>query len=567
MNLITTSKLAKKAPRMGQGLYYDPLYGYIPVRNELRQIIDSEVFQRLRGIKQLSTLYLVYVGANHTRFEHSIGVSYLAGIVHDRLIESLGNSPKNGILKGVQLNEITRIVAQLTGLLHDIGHGPFAHVFEMYCKRVKTTDVWNHEKWGRRLITGKDENGNIITSNPLFQQIPDYLRKLKKYFSKDYSGHPTLDLLDPENIANLCFDLPPKLKTDEHSNRYFFLRDIVTSPFGVDRLDYLRRDAFYTGVKTGDIDIWEIIRNLQLNEYIDAEDGKNKIHLFINPSAAISIEALFSSRDIVYRKIYHNAISRSAQELIIRGLMVLEKDPENIAFLSDNDLLNLFRTSNNEFAKEVEERMRYRLLYELHPICTFEEIHHDLKELEFIESDIKRADFYLKEQKIGENANIENDRLIFYDIESVPAIKRSDLEWPMFYDKIQQKALNIFDLQPNLRTIYDGELIKGLSKIENYKNQVSKVYVCFPLEHIDLSLNNLVENDPSSEKDVDTEIEKIYTEKLESLIIDFFCNILGWERDKINSNKAKKQLIESNKKRLISYLKDIYWIKKHIWLK
>ena len=81
MGFIPVSEFAKKVPRKGTGLYYDPLYGYVPLADYLREAMDLDAFQRLQGIKQLSTIYLTFRGAVHTRFDHCVGTAYLASIL------------------------------------------------------------------------------------------------------------------------------------------------------------------------------------------------------------------------------------------------------------------------------------------------------------------------------------------------------------------------------------------------------------------------------------------------------------------------------------------------------
>ena len=158
MKAQIVSKFAKKVPRKGTGLYYDPLYGYVPLPDYLREAMDLDVFQSLQGIKQLSTVYLTFRGAVHTRFDHCVGTAYLASILYNKLrelaVESDGDTP--------QINPILEASIRLAALFHDVGHGPFGHIFEMFCKRNGKFKGWTHEKMARKLITGQDEDGNDI---------------------------------------------------------------------------------------------------------------------------------------------------------------------------------------------------------------------------------------------------------------------------------------------------------------------------------------------------------------------------------------------------------------------
>jgi HD superfamily phosphohydrolase len=309
MNFPVTSNIYKNIPGKGSGLYYDPIYGYVPLPGYIREAIDLDVFQRLRGIKQLSTVFLIFPGALHTRFDHCIGVNYLASIMFNKFRELL-DLPKP---ENPRIDPILEASMKLSSLFHDIGHGPFCHTFEMFCKRNEKFNVWTHEKFAKKLITGKDESNKIIR-NPAFQQIPNYLKKLKSQFSKKYRNAENLSLLNPENIYNISAGYPPNLGKEALNNKYYFLKDIIASCYGLDRLDYLKRDAYFSGVNTGNIDIGEIINNLLLLKH------NKKFRLFLKLKSVTALETLLQARNLVYRRLYHNSVHRSAQELIIRGL-------------------------------------------------------------------------------------------------------------------------------------------------------------------------------------------------------------------------------------------------------
>ena len=127
----------------------DPIHDFIRLTETERQIIDTSVFQRLRRIKQLSGAHLTYPGAQHTRFEHSLGVMHIASMAGVSL-QSKGMMTNND-LKNLRL----------AALLHDIGHGPFSHLFEEVLQRKKKK---SHEQIGKEIIL-KTEIGDILTKN------------------------------------------------------------------------------------------------------------------------------------------------------------------------------------------------------------------------------------------------------------------------------------------------------------------------------------------------------------------------------------------------------------------
>jgi HD superfamily phosphohydrolase len=172
----------------------DPLYGFIGLNNTEKQLIDTPIFQRLRRIKQLSNTYLVYPGATHSRFEHSLGTLYLAQIVAKKL----------------NLNEKDTYNLRLASLLHDIGHGPFSHTFETALKWING-EKYSHEDITKYIIE-KDENIKSLLNNN-FDEVIDIL-------------------FNQEN----------------------FMHEIISSDFDIDKMDYFRRDSYHLGVAYGTYD-------------------------------------------------------------------------------------------------------------------------------------------------------------------------------------------------------------------------------------------------------------------------------------------------------------------------
>ena len=171
----------------------DPIHKNIKFTLVERELIDTPIFQRLRRIRQLAGAHLVYPGALHSRFEHSIGSMFLAGLAGQTLLEK-------GYLEDADMIDYLR----LSALLHDIGHGPFSHLFE---EVLKESTCYSHEKLGERIIS------ETI--------IADILQR-----------HG----FNPITISSLSFG--------KHKTR--FLNEIISGGLSVDLMDYLPRDSYFS---------------------------------------------------------------------------------------------------------------------------------------------------------------------------------------------------------------------------------------------------------------------------------------------------------------------------------
>ena len=202
----------------------DPIHGDIKLEGLFLDLIETPEIQRLYNIKQLGFAHLVFPGAHHTRLEHSLGTYYTALEAGEKL----------------DLEKDEKTIVACAALLHDIGHGPFSHTLEFILRETLNVD---HIDFTEKLILGenviydKDEKKYIGSQN-----VFDILNK--------YS-------LDQKEIINII-----RGKT----NKKHYLSQLLNSSVDVDQLDYLIRDAYYTGVTYGMIDIERFLQTLTINE-------------------------------------------------------------------------------------------------------------------------------------------------------------------------------------------------------------------------------------------------------------------------------------------------------------
>ena len=232
-------------------IFNDPVYGFITISDDfIFQLIEHPYFQRLRRIKQLGLTHLVYPGSFHTRFHHAMGAMHLMG----EAIESLRS-------KGNKITEEEAQAVNAAILLHDIGHGPFSHALE----------------------------------NCIVEDI----------------NHEYLSQLFMERL-NTQFGGKLQLAIDIFQNKYSkkFLHQLVSSQLDVDRLDYLKRDSFFTGVSEGVISTERIIK--MMNVVND--------NLVIEAKGIYSIEKFIIARRLMYWQVYLHKTVLSAGYLMIKIL-------------------------------------------------------------------------------------------------------------------------------------------------------------------------------------------------------------------------------------------------------
>ncbi|OQV20466.1 Deoxynucleoside triphosphate triphosphohydrolase SAMHD1 [Hypsibius exemplaris] len=272
--------------------FNDPLHGHFDVHPLLVMIIDTPEFQRLRGIKALGCTFLVYPGATHTRFEHCIGVSHLAG----RLIKALKERQPE-----LQISRSEILCVQIAGLLHDLGHGPFSHMWEKVVNLVNPGAHWEHEEM----------------SIKMFHHLLDTNKELRPAFT--VFG---LQEEDIKFIGELIMGWKRSTATRPNSKR--FLYDIVAnkrSGVDVDKWDYLSRDSRQVGMKN-QFDCERFIKFSRVLWTDELENGEKVMYTQIGfrDKEIENIYDMFNLRVKMHKRVYQHHVVRILDAMICEAI-------------------------------------------------------------------------------------------------------------------------------------------------------------------------------------------------------------------------------------------------------
>ncbi|MEM3531521.1 MAG: HD domain-containing protein [Candidatus Methanomethyliaceae archaeon] len=292
------------------GMIKDPIHGYVHISKLEKDVIDTLPLQRLRRIKQLVFADLVYPGANHTRFEHSVGVMHLAGVL--------------GRVLPVDITEEEIQIIRLAGLFHDVGHGPFSHTFEeLLIKKLNKS----HEDLAPWIIRNSE---------------------LKEILERN--GQPA------DDIAELAVGRLKKGKG--------FLNQILSSAVDVDKMDFLVRDTHHTGAEYGKVDIHRLIYTM------DVVDDK----LVVDSSALATLEAFLIARVESFKAIYYHKTARAAQILLVKAMEAADeeigickfKTPEEYLGMDDYSMWCTLKqcSGSRKIMEDLEKRRLLKCAYE-----------------------------------------------------------------------------------------------------------------------------------------------------------------------------------------------------------
>lgn len=386
----------------------DPLYGFISIDEPYKSIIETKQFQRLRNIKQLGLSYLIYPSANHSRFEHSIGAFYLAQKMIEKISAEKSVHPEK-IPHGKEFI--------MAALLHDIGHYPFSHAVE---GSIKIINGASHEQQAINIIRQSEIAGIIKKAKLDINVICDFIKGKGKF------GR------------------------------------LIAGQIDIDRLDYLKRDSYYTGVAYGVIEVDVVIKSMEVvgEKY------------FVSEKFLPAFESILIARYLMYSMVYmhhrtlvaNNMMRAAFEEAIMAG----EISPKEIHRFDDVDLIARLRSSQT-IAKEIVNKITYRDLYQEAIIFKKEDLHN-------FEKINKIKDVSKIEKIIANKLKIENYELLI-NIMKFPKLGKSEILIAPSGKNLEKsspivKALNEAEWNHWFVGVYCPK--KHLKKIQKSKSLIKK---------------------------------------------------------------------------------------------
>jgi HD superfamily phosphohydrolase len=324
----------------------DPIHGDIKIEGIFLDFLEAPEIQRLYNIKQLGFAHLVFPGGHHTRFEHSLGTYFMAVKACEIL----------------ELNDAQKELVSCAALLHDIGHGPFSHTLESILRNALNVD---HVDLTEKLILGEhtifdDDEKKIIQPVTVFDILNNH----------GVDHHKIIDIIK--------------------GNGKDYLSQFLNSPVDVDQLDYLMRDAYYTGVAYGLIDAERFLTSLTVVNGV----------LGISKKGVSVVENILMARTLMYSSVYFHKTVRIA-ELMLSKAIELSKDSHPFEFfkMTDDELIDNLKKMG-VFQHEIAVRLKYRKLFKQAYAPSIVELSKD--HIDFIK---KFDDFKFRRQKEVEFEN------------------------------------------------------------------------------------------------------------------------------------------------------------------
>ncbi len=421
IDYICTTKTEYKVNQINKlKILNDPIYGFISIPNPfIYDLIQHPYFQRLRRISQMGLSYLVYPGAHHTRFHHALGCMHIM----QKTIEVLR-------FKGVSISEEEENALLVAILLHDIGHGPFSHAMEH-----SIVENVNHEAI------------SLLFMNKLNEEFGGQLSMAIEIFKGDY---------------------PRK-----------FMLQLISSQLDMDRMDYLKRDSFYSGVAEGNISSDRIIQMMTVvdDQLVIEEKGIYSVEKFLLARRLMYWQVYFHKTSLVAELILTKVLKR-AKELIQKGIKL--NCSESLLYFMNNKIeLASFDNENlNKFANlddyDIVSALKSWINNEDFILSNLSKmiIHRDLLKIKLNNEKFSKSDLDLLRHNFSKQNNISIQ----------------DSNYFIFKGKIKNQAYSI-QAEP-IRILKKDNIIEDVVEASDQLNlktiskEITKYYLCYPKQVI-----------------------------------------------------------------------------------
>ena len=401
-------------------IFNDPIYGFISIPNALiYDLVQHPYFQRLRRISQMGLSYLVYPGANHTRFHHALGCMHIMQKAVDVLR-----------FKGVSISPEEENALYIAILLHDIGHGPFSHAME----KSIVEDV-HHEAI------------SLLFMNQLNVEFGGQLSLAIQVFRGDY-------------------------------HRKFMLQ-LISSQLDMDRMDYLKRDSFYSGVAEGNINSERLIQMMNVVDDV----------LVIEEKGIYSVEKFLMSRQLMYWQVYLHKTSLVAELILTKVLKRAKELTQKGILLPCSEPLLFFM--QNKITAATFNSENIELFSQLDDVDIISALKSWQKQDDFILSSLSKMIInrdLLKVKVSSEKGSKEELKLLKERFASENNIALQDTNYFIFKGKIKNQAYSIeaesIRILKKDKTIEDVAEASDQLNLKSLSKLVTKYYICFPKQLI-----------------------------------------------------------------------------------
>lgn len=407
---------------------HDPVHGSMRISGLVLDLVDAPEVQRLRRIKQLGLANLVFPGANHTRFEHSLGTAHIV----TRLTQELG----------LDKDRTNLLIA--AAALHDVGHAPYSHTLEYLME--------DYLGLGHMELTGDVLRGKTSTCTP--KEIEELEELGAPRIPEILSNHG----IDPDETA--------KLLLGEHEEPY--LGQIIHSDIDVDQIDYLSRDARFTGVALGRIDIDRLMRTLKI------QDEK----LMIQRKGVEAVEGLLTARALMFSSVYFHHTTRIAELMLANAVdYALRHDTpitkEKFFRMTDEELAERLYECGG-YSRDIVARLRFRRLFKTAYLEEQRELDSDEKDY-LIETYDTWSSIKEKQEIIAEKAGVPKGKVIL-DVPIVDLLvsepRMGMVEIPVIKEEGPAKLSEVSPLAPALR---DRQTPRYLLRVATPRKHTNKV--------------------------------------------------------------------------------------------